>query len=71
MVVNIETLDEYNKQRQEAFVPNSNEPCPNGIACSRCGVELMDRNPMYVLASYPPQKEVYCPSCGFCGYRVA
>ena len=68
---NIETLEEYNKRRREEFMINSSLPRPNGIVCSQCGTELMDSNPMVVLASYPPLKEVICSFCGYEDYRVA
>jgi uncharacterized protein with PIN domain len=44
---------------------------PNGIACPDCNLELVDSQPMYSLASSPPQKEIHCPSCGWKGYRLA
>jgi DNA-directed RNA polymerase subunit RPC12/RpoP len=49
----------------------SNEPKSNGIACPKCGNELMDTNPMMTLTSYPAQKNIHCPKCGYTGYRIA
>lgn len=52
---------------------NSNEPVPNGIACPKCGNEMVDSEPMVILTSNPAQKNVACQDkdCGFTGYRVA
>jgi DNA-directed RNA polymerase subunit RPC12/RpoP len=49
----------------------SNEPKSNGIACPKCGNELMDTNPMMTLTSHPAQKNVHCPKCEYTGYRIA
>lgn len=68
----METLEDYNRRmggRYDAL--HSNAPRPSGIACTVCGKELMDSNPMLTLMSSPPQKNVHCPACGFMGYRVA
>jgi hypothetical protein len=32
------------------------KPIPNGIACPKCGEELLDTKPNETLASMPPQK---------------
>ena len=49
----------------------SGEPRPNGIACPKCGEEMMDSNPMITLTSHPAQKNVHCPKCEYKGYRIA
>lgn len=49
----------------------SNDPQPNGIACPKCSKELVDSRPNVTLTSYPAQKNVHCPACGYVGYRVA
>lgn len=48
------------------------KPIPNGIACPKCGEELLDTKPNETLASMPPQKNVGCSSkkCDYIGYRV-
>ena len=66
----MKTLDQHNKDRSEQYA-GTNKPRKNGIACSDCGVELLDSNPMSCLASHPPKMEVHCPDCGYHGYRVA
>lgn len=49
------------------------KPVPNGIACPKCGEELLDSKPNEILTSIPPQKSVKCSNdkCDFNGYRVA
>jgi len=48
-------------------------PVPNGIACPKCGAELLDTQPNVTLTSMPPQKNVGCSSenCDYTGYRIA
>ena len=45
-------------------------PQPNGIACPKCGAELMDTDGM-ILTSYPAQRNVKCSKCEYVGYRIA
>jgi C4-type Zn-finger protein len=49
------------------------KPIPNGIACPKCGEELLDTQPNVTLTSMPPQKNVGCSSekCDYTGYRIA
>jgi predicted RNA-binding Zn-ribbon protein involved in translation (DUF1610 family) len=66
------SLDEHNSIAWATQVNMySNEPKPNGIACPKCGEELMDTNPNMTLTSHPAQKNVHCPKCGYTGYRIA
>jgi len=46
-------------------------PTPNGIACPKCGEELLDTKPNEILTSMPPSKNVACSNrkCDFVGYR--
>jgi C4-type Zn-finger protein len=48
-------------------------PVFNGIACPKCGEELLDTQPNVTLSSMPPQKNVGCSSknCDYTGYRIA
>ena len=48
-------------------------PVLNGIACPKCGEELLDTHPNQTLASMPPKKNVGCSSdkCDYTGYRNA
>lgn len=69
----MKTLELHNDERYEVFreLDAMNKPHANGIECPECGKELRDSDPMCVLTSNPPQKNVHCPSCGYSGYRVA
>lgn len=69
----MKTLDEFNKSARKAheLVDKLNQPHPNGIGCPSCGTELWDSNPMLMLTSNPPQKNIHCPACGYRGYRIA
>ena len=68
----LKLLSEHNAEAWQAH-KNINNPVLNGIACPECGKELYDSNPMAILTSSPPQKNVHCSNkkCGYIGYRVA
>ena len=66
----LKSLEESNAEsRRLAFEMSDNSPRPNGIACPKCGEELMDTNPMVTLTSNPPQKNIHCSHCDYVGYR--
>jgi len=68
----LKDLNEHNAQRNNFhWQLNSNEPQLNGIACPKCGEELYDSNPMMILTSMPPKKNVHCSKCDYVGYRTA
>lgn len=67
---NMKSLEEFNKERRQR-AQISNDPHANGIGCPMCGKELWDSKPGVMLTSYPPQKNVHCPECGYTGYRIA
>jgi len=68
----MESLDDFNaRRRQQREALNMPGPRPNGIACPKCGKELLDSNHSMTLTSNPPQKNVHCAACGYAGYRVA
>ena len=69
----MKTLKEHNAERSRFFTLSQDmkKPHPNGISCPECGGEMWDSNPMMMLTSNPPQKNVDCPSCGYRGYRIA
>jgi len=69
----MKTLEQHNAERHQAFreLDAMNMPHANGLECPKCCKELWDSDPMIVLTSNPPQKNVHCPSCGYRGYRVA
>lgn len=45
------------------------QPHPNGIACPKCGEELLDRNDGMILTSSPPQMYILCSKCDYAGTR--
>lgn len=47
-------------------------PTFNGIACPKCGEELLDTQPNVTLTSMPPKKNVGCSNdkCDYTGYRA-
>jgi len=45
-------------------------PRRNGIACPKCGAELMDTSPGQVLTSLPPCTAIHCPECKYTGSRI-
>lgn len=67
----LKTLEEHNSERYKVHNSYSSRPRPNGIACPKCGSELVDSDPSTQLASNPPQKNINCPSCNYIGYRIA
>jgi uncharacterized protein with PIN domain len=70
----LKTLSEHNS-RSSTFhsVLLQQKPIPNGIACPKCGEELLDTKPNEILTSIPPQKSIRCANkeCNFVGYRIA
>lgn len=70
-VNNLKSLKEFNSERYKHHESYSNIPRPNGIACPKCNLELLDSDPSTQLASNPPQKNIHCPSCDYVGYRIA
>jgi hypothetical protein len=69
----LKSLEEHNASRFKAYerMDSRGLPKPNGIACPKCGTELIDSDPNTTLASNPPQKNTKCPSCDYIGYRIA
>ena len=65
----MKSLEQHNKEVIEYFY-EMNKPYPrkNGIACPKCGEELLDSDGRF-LASHPPQRNVHCPKCDYRGYR--
>lgn len=67
----MKTLEQHNKERIELHkIQHDNSPRKNGIACPNCGEELFDSDPMIVLTSCPPQKNIHCKNCNFRGCRI-
>lgn len=56
-------LAEHNAERQVKIYGwecAMHTPQPNGIACPKCGAELVDPRPNETLTSFPPQKNTAC-----------
>lgn len=67
----LKDLKEHNSTARTLYQRlTSNSPRPNGIACPKCGNELLDSNPRMTLTSNPPQKNTHCSACAYRGYRV-
>ena len=68
----LKTLDAHNKERADMFneVMRVGETF-NGIACPKCLAHLKDSTAGHLLLSWPPKKAIYCPKCGFSGFRIA
>lgn len=64
----MQTLDQHNQQALGMFQLNI-QPHPNGIACPRCGKELLDTNPNFALLTSPVQYRVHCSACDYVGTR--
>ena len=64
------SLEEHNKQAMKQAVEEQElaKAYPSGIACPKCGMELVE-NRTYVMTSFPPQTPVKCKACGFQGTR--
>ncbi len=68
-LISLKSHDEF--IRQGVADPLLNSPKPNGIACPKCGKELLDLTPNMILTSMPPQKTIICRKCGYKGTRLA
>lgn len=63
------SLRDFNEQRFLEADAKITGKVKNGIECPRCGSELVDATVGILLTSYPPQKPIKCPKCGFRGTR--
>jgi hypothetical protein len=67
----LKTLEENNALAFSSTRVNFTVPILNGIACPKCGSELLDSQPNVILTSNPAQKNTKCSSekCDYIGYR--
>lgn len=65
----MKSLEEFNRERRQSYIIAT--PTKNGIACPKCGNELVDTNPNVTLTIYPSQTSVHCLGCDYRGYRIA
>lgn len=68
-VPKLKSLEDHDRERyaRHDFVTKER---PNGIACPKCGAELIDTMPNCVLASLPPRLAISCLKCAWTGSRV-
>jgi hypothetical protein len=74
MAKKLKSLEEHNTTSSTFYRGMMGQsPVYNGIACLKCGEELLDTQPNVTLSSMPPQKNVGCSSkkCDYTGYRIA
>jgi ribosomal protein S27E len=64
------SLEDYNNIRTKMFNTVFTSDI-TGVACPKCGEELLDTEPHFTFAGSPPQKSVHCSSCNWDGYKVA
>ena len=64
------SLEDHNRSRAQQIGQFGSTLIPNGIACPECGRELVDSTPNMVLATWPAQYRVHCPSCNYTGTRL-
>ena len=67
----LKTLSEFNEDRRKNYKFDKPITHYNGIACPECGKEMYDSNPQLELTSYPPQKHIRCPKCGYSTTRIS
>jgi uncharacterized protein with PIN domain len=66
----LKSLEQHNKDMLRLYSQGLEQHgIRNGIECPECKEELVDCSSREVLTSYPPQKRVYCPKCGWTGTR--
>jgi len=69
--MSLKTLEEHDAERAAIWKRgDGNEPLPNGIACPKCGKELLDVQRAITVSGRPPKKNVWCPACDWRGTRV-
>jgi len=70
----LQLLSDWNDDRYAFWRdPASRAAMPNGLACPRCGDELMDKSPNQIEPGNPPRADVYCSKddCSWHGRRLA
>jgi len=66
----MKSLDDYEKEKWSEIYSNS-KANGTGIACPKCGDELVESWPGTLLCSNPPRKTVNCETCNFKGSITA
>lgn len=65
----MKTLDQHNADRTQDYNSGTQEILPSGLACPKCGEELVYANWHVILTSLLPKKRVEC-RCGFAGHAI-
>ncbi len=65
----LKSLAEHDARGMMIMTRKYNESEGNGIACPKCGQELMDTNPLRAGIFVPYQTGIYCTNCGYKGCR--
>ena len=69
----MKTLSEYNR---ELKAPKNKLKDGADVCCPICKdndnneVEMLITQPTFMLITYPGQQSVYCPVCGYKGYKL-
>ena len=68
--MSLKSLQDHNREKTAAYgsvMPIY--PRPNGIACPKCGKEMVDTDGM-IRTSIPPKTQVACVPCKYYDFRV-
>ena len=63
----LKTLEDHNRERRDSYKAGVSDAQPLGIACPKCGAELVNPTPQVEFPTYPPQIRIACPKCGHQG----
>ena len=69
----LRSLEEHDAEAWERHrIVNNMNSKPLGIACPKCGTELVNPEPNMVLTSNPPKQHTQCTAkhCGYRGYAL-
>ena len=65
----MKTLDEHNREaRERHWSQRASQGV--GVACPKCGSELINTSPGELLMSNPPKMRVHCGGCDYLGNMV-
>lgn len=62
----LKSLEEYNKEKLKSAQINVN----TGIACPKCGKEMVLTTPGMILLTHPAKESIHC-ECGHKDYKYA
>lgn len=67
----LQSLEGFNEKNQSHTSLWISKAQPNGIACPRCGAELLDSTPNTILTTNPPKMAIHCDDCGYKDFRIS